>query len=700
MAARVGQSPPLWDPSDDEVDACNLTKFADHLREDRVLSVTPPDYNALHKWSVENIPDFWRSFLQHAPAVIHPPLDVDAAVFLRNEPASGKPALVDNVWFPGRRINIAENLLRCATSLPDKSAVIFRPENSDDDWNFRQHLSFADLKQRVAAVALALRSHGVKRGDVVVGILANEPNTVIVMLAVFAVGAVWSCVSPDFGETAALNRFKQISPVLLFACPSYVYKGKMISTEGNLLKIASQLDSLRLVVAMPVHCSTSEGKVSSPRAKYADGRAERLDFDDFAFASEASRIEYEQMALDEPATISFSSGTTGLPKCIVHGAGVFLNQLKEHYLHLNLTQDSTVFFYSTTGWMMFNWLVSALALGATIVLYDGSALPPRDPLRLLVMANEENVTHFGCSARYFQALEDANLHPNDMLTETDPDGNEASPLRHLKTVMSTGSPSTAANFRFVSSFVGSNVQYVSLSGGTDILGCFALGCPWKPVYAPELQCPGLGMDVVVLDDAGESVQGVQGELVCRTPVPCMPLFFWGDGGHERYRKSYFVKYGERIWHHGDFASATSHGGLVITGRSDMTLNPGGVRIGTADIYQVLGSRIDIEDSVVVGKKSPSGDDIIVLLVVLRNGVALSDECRANIRSDLRKRLSPRHVPASILQVGGIPYTFSGKKMESAVKEIVNGNRDVRTDAMRNPEAVDLIAAVIEKVSAR
>ncbi len=630
---------PIWTPSLFRIADANLTRFMAFV-ESRGTPLV--DYDALYRWSVGDPAAFWQALW-----------DFCGVRGLRGE----APALADGDrmpgarWFPGARLNFAENLLRGPDAEP---AIVFRNERGD-----RRELSWGELRAEVARIADGLARDGVGPGDVVAGFLPNVPEAVIAMLAAASLGATWTSCSPDFGIQGVLDRFGQVRPKALFTADGYVYAGKPIDSLAPAAAVIKSLPSLRRVVVV----------------RYAGtGRlAGAVAFDEYG--QRGGEPGFELLPFDHPLYVLYSSGTTGVPKCIVHGAGgTLLQHLKEHRLHTDVKPGDRLFFFTTCGWMMWNWLASALASEATIVLYDGSPLHP-GPGVLWEMAADEAVTIFGTSPRYLASLEKAGYRPR-----------ERHGIATLRTVLSTGSPLGPEQYDYVAGAIGPDVQLASISGGTDIVSCFALGNPLLPVYRGELQCRGLGMDVEVWDESGQAVTGEKGELVCVAPFPSMPIGFWDDPGGARYCAAYFARF-PGVWHHGDYALLTGRGGLVILGRSDAVLNPGGVRIGTAEIYRQVEQLPEVQESVVVGQEV--GNDVrVVLFVRLREGRVLDDALVERIRRQIRSNTTPRHVPAKILQVPEIPRTLSGKVVELAVREAVHGRPVKNTDALANPAALE------------
>jgi acetoacetyl-CoA synthetase len=634
---------PLWRPSAERIEKAQLTRFLHAFSG--VLAPTIHDWDALWRWSVDHPEHFWPAVWKFCEVKSSRRWDV----------ALENPrAMPGAKWFSGARLNFAENLLRFDD---DRPALVWRGEDGP-----RRVHTYAQLHREVARLAGALRALGVGPGDRVAGFLPNCPEAVIAMLAATSLGATWSSCSPDFGIQGVLDRFGQIRPKVLFTADGYRYNGQRIDSLKRIRGVLEQLDGVERVVLVPF-------LEAAPDVGALPGA---VSWDDFL--SDETTLGFAQLPFDHPLYILYSSGTTGVPKCIVHGAGgTLLQHLKEHRLHTDLGRDDVLFYFTTCGWMMWNWLVSGLASGATLVLYDGNPFHP-GPEALWKMADEEGITVFGTSARYLAAVEKAGYGPRDHFA-----------LAPLRAVLSTGSPLMPASFDFVYRDIKADVQLASISGGTDIVSCFALGCPVLPVYRGELQCRGLGMAVEIFDDAGHSHTDEPGELVCTRPFPAMPVGFWNDPDGSRYRAAYFERF-PGVWHHGDWARLTPRGGLVIYGRSDAVLNPGGVRIGTAEIYRQVEKLDEIVESLAIGQDWRD-DQRIVLFVRLRDGLALDAALQAKIRTTIRDHTTPRHVPAKILQVHDIPRTLSGKIVELAVRNVVHGRPVKNTDALANPEAL-------------
>ena len=642
-------SQPLWQPSSQQVEAANLTAFTRHVAQHGGPACD--NYSELYDWSVQESAAFWLAVWDFCDVISSRP----SALILEN------PQQMPGArWFSGARLNYAENLLRRDG---DDTAIVFRGETQ-----VNSRISFRELRHEVSRLAQALRAAGIQPGDRVAGYMPNLPGTVIAMLAASSIGAVWSSCSPDFGVQGVVDRFGQIAPRILFAADGYFYNRHTIDNLPRLHEIMAQLPSVEKLVVVPYTCGNPDLS-DLPNA---------ISVHDFMAPFKARLLEFEQLPFDHPLFIMYSSGTTGVPKCIVHGAGgTLLQHLKEHVLHTDIRSGDRVFYFTTCGWMMWNWLVSGLAAGATLMLYDGSPFVGKGSV-LWDYAAEEKITVFGTSAKYIDALAKLRMEPGKT--------HDLSPLRAL---LSTGSPLVPESFDYVYRSIKADLQLASISGGTDIISCFALGCPTLPVWRGELQCRGLGMKVEVWNDEGKPVRGEKGELVCTAPFPSMPMGFWNDADGSKYRAAYFERY-PGIWHHGDYVELTEHDGLMIFGRSDAVLNPGGVRIGTAEIYRQVERLDEVVESLAIGQDWPPqqpNDVRVILFVRLRDGLALDTELADRIKRQIRDNTTPRHVPAVVVQVTDIPRTKSGKIVELAVRNIVHGQPVKNLEALANPEAL-------------
>jgi acetoacetyl-CoA synthetase len=645
----------LWQPTAEQVARSNLTAFM-HFVASRG---GPPmdDFPSLYHWSNAQPVPFWAAVWDFCGVVASRRYDQIVEHFDRMPGAR---------WFPGARLNYAENLLRVRD---DREAVVFANERGE-----RKALTYAQLLQAVGRARSALRQWGVVSGDRVAGYLPNMPQAVIAMLAAASLGAVWSSCSPDFGVQGVLDRFQQIGPKVLFAVDGYVDNARRVDARERVREVCRQIGTIECLVVVPYF--------GGPNMEFGR-RSDTVAWDDFLSSAPDAPIEFEQLPADHPLYILYSSGTTGPPKCILHSAGgILLKHLSEHVLHGDLKCDDRIFYFTSTGWMMWNWLVSALAVGSTVVLYDGSPLGPRLDV-LFDLAERERLTVFGTNPKYLSVIEKVRLEPA-----------RTHDLASLRAVLSTGAPLSGENFDYVYRAIKRDVRLSSISGGTELCGFFASDNPIGPVYRGELQCRTLGTNVQVFDDAGRSVVGQKGELVCTAPFPSMPLGFWNDRGNAdgdradggaAYRQAYFERF-PGVWRHGDYAELNERGGMVIYGRSDAVLNPGGVRIGTAEIYRPVEQLPEVLECIVVGQHW-QGDMRIVLFVKLRDGVVLDNPLRRRIRDQIRRHTTPQHVPAKVLAVADIPRTRSGKLVELAVREVIHGRAVRNLEALANPEAL-------------
>ncbi len=646
---------PLWTPSAERIRRSNLFRFTERVNDAHGIHL--PDYDALYEWSIREPEAFWAMLWRYAEIRASRPY----------EAVLEEPRMPGARWFRGTRLNFAANLLRYR----DQRTALIGVDERD---GAPQRVSYAELYGLVARFADFLESQGVGIGDRVAGFMPNRIATVVAMLAAASLGAVWSSCSPDFGFRGVMDRFGQIEPKILVATDGYFYGGKAFDTRERVAQVAAEIGSIRRVVVVPY--IDEQPDISGIRNSLLW---------DAALNNPATEIDFAQLPFDHPLYIMYSSGTTGVPKCIVHGAGgTLLQHAKELLLHTDLKRDDVIFYFTTCGWMMWNWLVSSLLTGATVVLFDGSPGHP-DMSVLWRLAQDLGISVFGTSPKFITGCEKAEIHPA-----------RGFDLSRLRTVLSTGSPLSEENFAWIYREVGEDIQLASISGGTDIISCFMLGCPTEPVYAGEIQKRGLGMKVEAWDDDGKPIVGDKGELVCSAPFPSMPVSFWNDPDNEKYLDAYFRRY-PGVWHHGDYIEITPRGGVIVYGRSDATLNPGGVRIGTAEIYRQVEAVEEVVDSLVVGR--PVANDVeILLFVVLREGVELSGDLVHRIKNQIRDNTTPRHVPRRILTLSDIPRTISGKKVELAVLDILQGKPVKNKDALANPQVLDEIAEIARALS--
>jgi len=634
----MSENPIIWQPSAARYENSAMYGF---MRGNSFDS-----YEELYRWSIADKAGFWQALCDYCNVRFHREADQ-----ILKQPGDMTTA----TWFGGAQLNFAEHLLRTSG---ERAAIIFRGENGA-----RREISFDQLRQQVADIAAGLRSAGVRKGDRVAGFLPNCPEAIVAMLATSSIGAVWSSCSPDFGINGVVDRFGQIEPVVLFCADGYFYNGKTIDCLAPVAGIVAKIKSVRNVVVVPFTGSDIDTSIIANAQLWDD------------FSIQGSQLRFESLPFDHPLYVMYSSGTTGVPKCIVHGAGGTLVQhLKELQLHCDVGETDRLFYFTTCGWMMWNWLASGLAAGATLILFDGSPFFNNGRV-LWDMAEAERVTIFGTSAKYLAALEKAGLRPVDEYN-----------LKSLRTVLSTGSPLAPASFDFVYDAISADIQLSSIAGGTDIISCFIAGNPLLPVRRGELQCLALAMAVEIFDDQGNPVTAENGELVCTAAFPSMPVCFWNDPDNEKYHSAYFRRF-PGVWAHGDYAEITVTGGAVIHGRSDAVLNPGGVRIGTSEIYRQVEKMDEVVESIAIGQDWD--DDVrVVLFVILRDGEILDDDLREKIRKKIRGNTTPRHVPAKIIQVPEIPRTISGKIVELAVRSVVHGEQVKNTDALANPGALN------------
>ena len=636
----------LWKINKRKLNKTNLALYSNFIKKSYKVN-SSNDFNKIWKWSVDNPKFFWKSIwdFTKVKGELGNILLQESDVFFKNK------------FFYDTRLSYAENLLKKNNKNP---AIIFKSENG-----YKTILSWKDLNFNVAQISEWMKLNGINKGDRVAAYLPNLPETVIAYISTSTLGAIWSSCSPDFGTAGVIDRFSQISPKILFIGDKYFYNGKKINILERLPEIINKVPSIKKIVVVPYPGTEIEKK---------NIRIETYDWNKLIISKKKNKIQYVMSNFNDPLTILYSSGTTGKPKCICHGiGGVLLQHNKELQIHSDVKENDRVFYFTTCGWMMWNWLVGSLSSGATILLFDGFPMYKKDDL-LFEFASEEKATLFGISAKYIDTLNNNRVIPKNNYD-----------LSKLRTICSTGSPLSKDGFRYIYNNIKENVHLASISGGTDIVSCFVLGNLFQPVNVGEIQNKGLGMDVDIFNEKGFSIKNTKGELVCKKPFPSMPIKFWNDEGDKKYKAAYFEKY-KNIWHHGDFAKITNNGGFIIFGRSDTTLNPGGVRLGTAEIYNEVEKFEEVQESIVIGQ-SWKNDIRIILFVVLNEGYDLTDEIKSKIKKEIRTNASPRHVPSKIISILEIPKTKNGKLVELAVKQSVEGEVIKNLEALANPDSL-------------
>ena len=637
----------LWKISKEKLNKTNLAQYSNFIKQNYNIN-SGNDFNKIWKWSIDNPKIFWKSIWDFTKVKG----DLGNILLQKSD------IFFKNKFFPDTKLSYAENLLKKNNAEP---AIIFKSENE-----YKAVLSWKDLNSNVAQISNWMKSCGIKKGDRVAAYLPNIPETVTAYISTSVVGAIWSACSPDFGTVGVINRFSQINPKILFIGDKYFYNGKKISILERLPEILNKVPSLNKVVVVSYPGTQIEEKTNI--------KIDTYDWNKLIVLKKKNKIQYVMSNFNDPLTILYSSGTTGKPKCICHGTGgVLLQHNKELQIHSDVKKNDRIFYFTTCGWMMWNWLVGALSSEATILLFDGFPMYKKDDL-LFKFVSEEKATFFGVSAKYIEALNN-----NGVVPKNNHD------LSKLRTICSTGSPLSKDGFRYVYNNIKKDVHLASISGGTDIVSCFILGNLFQPVHVGEIQNRGLGMDVDIFDEKGFSIKNTKGELVCKKPFPSMPVKFWNDDGDKKYNSSYFEKY-KNIWHHGDFAKITDNGGFIIYGRSDTTLNPGGVRLGTAEIYNVVEKFKEIQESIVIGQ-SWNNDVRIILFVVLNKSYNLNEKIIEKIKKEIKSKVSPRHVPSKIISIFEIPKTKNGKLVELAVKQTVEGEIVKNLEALANPDSL-------------
>ena len=637
----------LWKINKEKLNETNLALYSDFIKKNYKIS-SCGNFNKIWKWSVDNPKIFWKSIwdFTKAKGELGNILLQESDVFFKNK------------FFTDTKLNYGENLLKKNNAEP---AIIFKSENG-----YKIILSWKDLNLNVLQISSWMKSNSIQKGDRVAAYLPNIPETVSAYISTAVIGAIWSSCSPDFGTAAVIDRFSQITPKILFIGDKYFYNGKKINVLERLPEILNKIPSINKVIIVPYPGTEIE--------KNKNIKIDTYNWNELIVLKNKNKIQYEMSNFNDPLMILYSSGTTGKPKCICHGTGgVLLQHNKELQIHSDVKENDRVFYFTTCGWMMWNWLVGALSSKATILLFDGFPMYKKDDL-LFELASEEQITLFGISAKYIDALSNSGVVPKN--------NHDFSKLR---TICSTGSPLSKDGFRYVYNNIKKDVHLASISGGTDIVSCFVLGNLFQPVYSGEIQNRGLGMDVDIFNEKGLSIKNEKGELVCKKPFPSMPVKFWNDDGDKKYKSAYFEKY-KNVWHHGDFAKITDNGGFVIFGRSDTTLNPGGVRLGTAEIYSVVEKFEEIQESIVIGQ-SWNNDIRIILFIVLNKGYNLTNEIKDKIKKEIKAKASPRHVPSKIISILEIPKTKNGKLVELAVKQSVEGEAVKNLEALANPDSL-------------